>query len=127
MLGKRVMCVDDSPIMLAKLKQLIESLGYEVCATVQSGHDALRLYPELIPDVVTLDITMMGLDGIETAKQLLAQHPDARIVMVTSHGQQNMVVKALKAGAKGYVMKPIDAAKLSEHLARALELGKVYE
>lgn len=127
MLGKRVMCVDDSPIMLAKLKQLIESLGYEVCATVQSGNDALRLYPELLPDIVTLDITMMGLDGLETAKLLLASHPDARIVMVTSHGQENMVVKALKAGAKGYVMKPLNAEKLNEHLVRALDLGKVYD
>ena len=123
MSAKRIMCVDDSPIMLAKLKQLIESLGYEVCATVQSGTDAIKRYPELLPDAVTMDITMIGLDGIETVKHLLASHSDARIVMVTSHGQENMVVKALKAGARGYVMKPLDAEKLREHLALALQRG----
>lgn len=118
--AKRVMCVDDSPIMLAKLQHVIESLGYDVCATVLSGSDALRRYNEVKPDVMTMDITMVGMDGIETTKEILHQHPEARIIMVTSHGQEQMVVKALKAGAIGYVMKPVQSATLNEHLIRAL-------
>lgn len=118
---KRVMCVDDSPIMLSKLKQLIENLGYEVCGVLQSGLDALKRYPELQPDVITMDITMPGIDGIETVKQLKQLDAGVRIVMVTSHGQENMVLQALKAGAKGYVMKPLDVEKLREHLAKALQ------
>jgi two-component system chemotaxis response regulator CheY len=120
MSAKRVMCVDDSPIMLAKLQQVIESLGYDVCATVLSGNDAIRRYDEVKPDVMTMDITMVGMDGIETTKEILHQHPEARIIMVTSHGQEQMVVKALKAGAIGYVMKPVQSATLNEHLVRAL-------
>ena len=118
--AKRVMCVDDSPIMLAKLQQVIESLGYDVCATVLSGNDAIRRYDEVKPDVMTMDITMVGMDGIETTRQILNQHPEARIIVVTSHGQEQMVVKALKAGAKGYVMKPVQSETLNEHLVRAL-------
>ena len=111
--AKRVMCVDDSPIMLAKLQHVIESLGYDVCATVLSGNDAIRRYDEVKPD-------MVGMDGIETTRQILNQHPEARIIVVTSHGQEQMVVKALKAGAKGYVMKPVQSETLNEHLVRAL-------
>lgn len=118
---KRVMCVDDSPIMLSKLKQLLETLGYEVCGVVQSGLDAVKRYPELKPDLVTMDITMPGIDGIETVKQLKQLDPDVNVVMVTSHGQENMVLQALKAGAKGYVIKPLDIDKLREHLATAIK------
>jgi two-component system chemotaxis response regulator CheY len=117
----KLMCVDDSPIMLAKLKQLAESVGYDVCGLAQSGSDAVKLYQQLEPDVVTMDITMVGQDGIETVRQIRVIDPDARIVMVTSHGQESMVLQALKAGAKGYVMKPVDPDSLSAHLARALK------
>lgn len=117
----KLLCVDDSPIMLAKLKQIAESVGYEVCGLAQSGPDAVKLYPEIKPDVVTMDITMVGQDGIETVRQLRKLDPNVRIVMVTSHGQESMVLQALKAGAKGYVMKPVDPESLANHLARALK------
>ena len=118
----KVFCVDDSHIMLAKLKQMIEAMpGFMVCGMAQSGEDALKRYPELEPDVVTMDITMLGMDGIETVKQLMQTYESPRIVMVTSHGQERMVFQALKAGARGYVMKPLDAKKLSEHLNNALK------
>lgn len=121
MASKRIMCVDDSPIMLAKLKQLVESVGYEVCAMAQSGPDAVKMYQDVKPDALTMDITMVGQDGIETVRQLKKLDPNVRIVMVTSHGQESMVLQALKVGARGYVMKPVDPENLAKHLANALK------
>jgi two-component system chemotaxis response regulator CheY len=114
-----VMIVDDSMIMTQKLKLVLTELGHEVVRICKDGPDAIRDYPLVKPDLVTMDITMPGMDGIEAMQAILADHPRARVIMVTSHGQEAMVVRALDAGALGYVLKPVSKDALATMIARS--------
>ena len=80
---------------------------------------AVAAYRACRPDVVTMDITMPEMDGIEATRLIMGEFPDAKIIMVTSHGQEKMVIDALKAGAKGYVLKPFDGHKVYEAIQKA--------
>ena len=113
-----VLIVDDSLITVKKLRMMVEQLGHRVAGTAGSGAAALSAYRELSPDLVTMDITMPGMDGVEATRQILVDFPDARIIMVTSHGQEKMVIDALDAGAKGYVLKPIRPEKLADMITK---------
>lgn len=115
----KVLIVDDSPIISRKLTMMVELLGYKVVKTAATGTEAIAAYRACRPDVVTMDITMPDMDGIEATRRIMAEFPDAKIVMVTSHGQEKMVLDALKAGAKGYVLKPFDGNKVSEAIQKA--------
>jgi two-component system, chemotaxis family, chemotaxis protein CheY len=117
---RTVMIVDDSMIMTQKLSAIVRDLGHEVVRVCQDGATALRDYPLVKPDLVTMDITMPGIDGIETMQGILAVHPQARVIMVTSHGQEAMVVRALEAGALGYVLKPVTKERLAAMIERAM-------
>jgi two-component system, chemotaxis family, chemotaxis protein CheY len=114
-----VMIVDDSMIMTQKLKLVLSELGHDVVRICKDGPDAIRDYPLVKPDLVTMDITMPGMDGIEAMEAILADHPRARVIMVTSHGQEAMVVRALDAGALGYVLKPVSKDALAAMIARS--------
>jgi two-component system chemotaxis response regulator CheY len=115
-----VMIVDDSILMLKKLEALIAGMGHQVCRSVSNGAQALVAYRECKPDIVTMDITMPEVDGIEATRQILAEFPEAKVIMVTSHGQEGMIREAIKAGAVGYVMKPVKAEKLAEYIRSAV-------
>jgi two-component system chemotaxis response regulator CheY len=117
---RTVMIVDDSMIMTQKLSVMLRELGHQVVRVCQDGAAALRDYPLVKPDLVTMDITMPGIDGIETMQGIMATHPQARIIMVTSHGQEAMVVRALEAGALGYVLKPVTKERLHAMIERAM-------
>ena len=119
-MSRTVMIVDDSMIMTQKLSVLVRDLGHEVVRVCKDGTEAVRDYPIVKPDLVTMDISMPGMDGIETLTQIKASNPHARVIMVTSHGQEGMVVKALEAGALGYVLKPVTRERLSAMIDRAL-------
>lgn len=114
-----IMIVDDSPIIVRKLTMMLEQLGYRIVATAENGKAAVTTYRSAKPDVVTMDITMPEMDGIEATRTIIKEFPDAKIVMVTSHGQEKMVLDALKAGAKGYVIKPFQEHKVYEAIQRA--------
>ena len=116
----RVMVVDDSPIITRKICMMMEMLGYRVVKTAGNGREAIAAYRECRPDLVTMDITMPDMDGIEATRRILAEFPSARIIMVTSHGQEGMIREAIKAGALGYVMKPINPDRFQEHMKNAL-------
>lgn len=115
----RVMIVDDSPITVRKLTMMLEPLGYQIAATAGNGKAAVATYRDIRPDVVTMDITMPGMDGIEAVRQIIAEFPEAKIVMVTSQGQEKMVLEALKVGARGYVIKPFQEHKIYEAIEKA--------
>lgn len=117
----KVLIVDDSPIISRKLTMMVELLGYKVVKTAATGTEAIAAYRASRPDVVTMDITMPDMDGIEATRRIVSEFPDAKIVMVTSHGQEKMVLEALKAGAKGYVLKPFDGKKVSEAIQKACQ------
>ena len=114
-----ILIVDDSPIIARKLAMMMDLLGYQVVQTAATGCEAVEAYQACRPDVVTMDITMPEMDGIEATRLIIRKFPDAKIVMVTSHGQEKMVLEALKAGAKGYVLKPFQQHKVFEAIEKA--------
>ncbi len=117
----QILVVDDSLITVKKLSSMLKALGHKVLCTAATGVEALAAYETYKPDLVTMDITMPDMDGIEATRRIKARFPEALIIMVTSHGQEKMVLDALKAGAKGYVLKPFKEDKLREVIEAALK------
>lgn len=113
----KVLIVDDSLLSIRTLSSLLNDMGHLVVQTAPTGALALKAYREAMPDLVTMDITMPEMDGITATQNILAEFPKAKIIMVTSHGQENMVMKAVKAGAKGYVLKPVKREKIRDMIA----------
>jgi two-component system chemotaxis response regulator CheY len=101
------MIVDDSLMMRTTLRRILEKAGYEVVGEAVNGEQAILNYPQCQPDLVTMDITMPGLGGIETIKRIMASHPSANIVVVSALGQKHIIFEALQNGAKNYIAKPI--------------------
>jgi two-component system chemotaxis response regulator CheY len=120
----RIMVVDDSSITIKKITQLLEQLGHSVVCSCKTGAEAIVNYREYQPDMVTMDITMPEMDGIEATRQILKASPEALIIMVTSHGQEQMVIESIEIGAKGYILKPIKADKLGEMVCQVYEKYK---
>jgi two-component system chemotaxis response regulator CheY len=117
---KSVLICDDAVVMRMMIKAILTKAGYEVVGEAQNGAVAVEMYRELEPALVTMDMIMPELDGINAVKQIIASDPGARIVMCTSMGQQQLVVDAIKAGAKGFVTKPFQPPKLLEAVEKAL-------
>lgn len=113
----KVLIVDDSLIIRKKITKSIEKLGHEVIFAAQNGKEAIEAYNAKKPDLVTMDITMPDMDGITAVKNIINENSDAKIIMVTSHGQEEMVIKSIQAGAVGYMLKPITEDKLSQSIA----------
>lgn len=119
-----VLVVDDSLITIKKLCTYLAELGHKVINTASTGREAVAAYANDKPDLVTMDITMPGMDGIEAARQILSRFPDAIVIMVTSHGQEAMVMNAIKAGARGYILKPIDKERLRHVIDQAFKKSR---
>lgn len=117
---KRVMVVDDSRIQEVQIRGLLEDSDYEVTAYCRNGEEALDSYGKVMPDVVTMDIIMPGMDGLETASAILEVYPDARIVMVSSLAYDDTFEEATQIGAKGFLDKPFDRDQLLEALDQAM-------
>jgi len=116
--GKRVLIVDDSSFMRQSLKAIMEKLGYTVVGTAENGVDALAKYRDLKPDIVTLDIIMPQMGGLQGLKLLRSVDPNAVVVMVSSMADKESVVECAKAGAKHYLLKPFDETKVGEVMKR---------
>ena len=116
-----ILVVDDSLVIRKKIKTFIVELGHNVINEAKDGLQAVELCKELKPDLITMDITMPELDGIESLKLIREFNKDVKVIMVTSHGQEDMVSQSLKVGACGYILKPISKAKLEE------AIGNIYE
>lgn len=121
-----IMVVDDSALTAKRLVAMLEKLGYEVGKICKTGQEAVDIIEYLtnkghaIPDLITMDITMPDMDGITATQIILEKQPKALIIMVTSHGQEQMVMEAIAAGAKGYVLKPIKPDKLRDSIKSVL-------
>lgn len=114
----QILIVDDSLIMRKNLERNLKILGHEIIGEAEGGKQSIDLYRSLSPDLVTMDITMPGMDGITAVKKIKEIDAETNIIMVTSHGQEAMVMEALKSGAKGYMLKPVTADKLREAIGR---------
>ena len=119
----RVLVVDDSMFVAKQLTQILTSDGYEIVATAQDGQEGVDKYKELCPnvDLVTMDITMPRMDGITALEQIMAFDKNARVVMVSALGKEELVKKSLLSGAKNYIVKPLDRKKVLERIAAALK------
>ncbi len=114
----RVLIVDDASFMRLMLKNILVQGGFEVVGEADNGQKAIERYKELKPDIVTLDITMPELDGLSAAKEIIKYDPDAKIIMCSAMGQQGMVVDAIKAGAKDFIIKPFQGERVIEALKK---------
>ena len=122
-MANRVMVVDDSRIQEVQIRNLLEGTDYEVVHYCRSGEDALAVYDEVKPDVVTMDIIMPGMDGLETAQAILEEDPEARIIMVSSLAYDDTFEEAKSIGAKAFLDKPFDREQLLAALDQALAEG----
>lgn len=125
-MATRVLIADDHPVLRSGLRVLLGAdPGLEVVGEAGSGEEALRLAEELRPDVVLLDISMPGKNGIETVRRLKAKLPALRVLFLTMHEEEGMLLEALSAGADGYLIKRADEAEIIQAI-RAVRRGDVY-
>ena len=117
---KRLMVVDDSRVMELQICKLLENSKYEVVAYCENGEEAIARYEEVQPDIVTMDIIMPGIDGLEAAQVLLEEHPEARIVMVSSLICEETIQDAEAIGTKAFLYKPDQREGLLKALDKAL-------
>jgi two-component system chemotaxis response regulator CheY len=119
----RVLIVDDSIFVAKQLGQILTSEGYEVVATAEDGKEGLDKYKELYPnvDLVTMDITMPKMDGITALEQIMNFDKNAKVVMVSALGKEELVKKSLLLGAKNYIVKPLDRKKVLERIGTAVK------
>lgn len=115
---KRVLVVDDAAFMRLSLKTILERNGYEVIGEASNGNDAIEKFKILKPDIVTMDITMPDLDGIQALIEIIKFDPKANIIMLSAMGQEPRIREAIISGAKGFIVKPFK----EENLLKALSV-----
>lgn len=103
---KTVLIADDSAFMRMTIKSLLSKNGFDVIGEAEDGNIAIMKYKELKPDIVTMDITMPKMSGLEALKKIMEYNNEAKVIMLTAMGQQDMVVEAIKLGAKSFIIKP---------------------
>ena len=120
-MGKKVLIVDDAAFMRMMLKDILTKNGYEVVGEAENGAKAVEKYKEVTPDLVTMDITMPKRDGITALEQIMNFDKNARVVMVSALGKEELVKKSLLLGAKNYIVKPLDRKKVLERIGTAVK------
>ena len=119
---RRIMVVDDSRVVFAEMKKMLEDTEIEIACFCRSGEEALEKYEEINPELVTLDIVMPGMDGLETCKEMRERWPDSNIFMVSSMAYEDMINHAASLGAKGFLFKPFTKESLLEGIRGALKV-----
>lgn len=117
----RILIVDDAPFMRRTLAKLFDEKGWQVVGEAANGAEAVAQFGQLQPDIVTMDITMPEMDGISAVKAIMSQHPAARIIMCSAVGQQDMIVDAVRAGAKDFIVKPFQKDRVLAAVEGALK------
>jgi two-component system, chemotaxis family, chemotaxis protein CheY len=118
--GNKVLVVDDAAFMRMMIKDILRKGGYEVIGEAEDGSKAVEKFKELRPDLVTMDITMPDMDGISAVKEIRKVDPNAMIIMCSAMGQQAMVIDAIQAGAKDFVVKPFQPERVLEAVRKVL-------
>ena len=119
----RVLIVDDSMFVAKQLSQILTSEGFEIAGTAADGEEGVDKYKELYPkvDLVTMDITMPKMDGVTALEQIMEFDANAKVIMVSALGKQDLVKKSLLMGAKNYIVKPLDRKKVLERILMSLK------
>lgn len=118
----RIMVVDDTAFMRAILKTALEEDGHKVVAEAANGQEAVQMYKQYKPALVTMDITMPVMDGLEALTEIRTLDPGAKIIMCSAMAQQKLVIEAIYAGAKDFIVKPFHKDRVLETIERVLEL-----
>ena len=119
-MSARILIVDDAAFMRMMIKEILTKNGYTVVGEASDGSQALDKYKELKPDLVTMDITMPEMDGIQALKEIRAMDAGAKVIMCSAMGQQAMVIDAIQAGARDFIVKPFQAERVIEAIRKAL-------
>ena len=123
-MAKRILIADDAAFMRMMIKNILVKNGYDVVGEAENGKQAVGMYMDSKPDLVTMDITMPEMDGLEAVKAIRSSDPGATIIMCSAMGQQAMVMDAIQAGAKDFIVKPFQQERLLQAVERALSRGK---
>lgn len=116
----KVLIVDDAAFMRMMIKDILSNNGYEIIGEANNGLKAVELYKKERPDIVTMDITMPDMDGITAVKEIKKIDPSARVIMCSALGQQSMVMDAIQAGARDFIVKPFQPDRVLEALRKVL-------
>ncbi len=116
----RVLVVDDAAFMRMMVKDILSKNGYEVVGEAENGLKAIEKWQELKPDLTTMDITMPEMDGITAVKEIKKLDPSAKVIMCSAMGQQAMVVEAIQAGARDFIVKPFQPDRVLEAVRKAV-------
>lgn len=116
----RILIVDDAKFMRITLSNILTKANHEVVGEAENGREAVELYRKLNPDLVTLDITMPEMSGLDAIKQIRNEFPQAKVIMCSAMGQQKMVVESIEAGAKDFIVKPFDEGRVLDAVNRVL-------
>ena len=119
----KVLVVDDSMFVTKQISQILTSEGFDVVGSAKDGEEGLEKYKELYPnvDLVTMDITMPKMDGVTSLEKIIEFDKNARIIMISALGKQDLVKKSLLLGAKNYIVKPLDRKKVLERVLMSLK------
>lgn len=115
-----ILVVDDAAFMRMMVKDILTKGGYNVVGEAENGKIAVEKYKELKPDLVTLDITMPEMDGLEALKAIKAEDANATVIMCSAMGQQAMVIESIQSGAKDFIVKPFQADRVLEAVKKAI-------
>jgi two-component system chemotaxis response regulator CheY len=118
--GHRVLVCDDAIFMRTMISDILSGAGYDVVGEAETGVQAIERYKELKPDLVTMDIVMPDMGGIDAVREIVKGDPNAKILMCSAMGQQALVVEAIQAGAKDFVVKPFQPSRVLEAVQRVL-------
>ncbi|MCX6665754.1 MAG: response regulator [Euryarchaeota archaeon] len=119
-MGKKVLLVDDTKFMRMMLANILKPKGFEIVGEAGDGLEAINMYNQLKPDLVTMDIVMPNMEGIEAVRNIVAADNGAKVIMVTAVGQESKVKEAIEAGARGYIVKPFQANQVLEEVEKVL-------
>ncbi len=119
-MGRTVLICDDAIFMRTMIADILKQAGFEVVGEAETGSEAVERYRELKPDLVTMDIVMPDMGGIDAVREIVKEDPDAKILMCSAMGQQALVVEAIQAGARDFVVKPFQPSRVLEAVQRVL-------
>jgi two-component system chemotaxis response regulator CheY len=119
-MANRILIVDDAAFMRMMIRDILTKNGFEVCGEANDGVQAIEKFKELRPDLITMDITMPEMDGIQALKEIKKIDPNAKVIMCSAMGQQAMVIDAIQAGAKDFIVKPFQADRVIEAIKKTL-------
>jgi two-component system chemotaxis response regulator CheY len=119
-MANRILIVDDAAFMRMMIREIVSKNGYDVCGEANDGVQAIEKFKDLRPDLITMDITMPEMDGIQALKEIKKIDANAKVIMCSAMGQQAMVIDAIQAGAKDFIVKPFQTDRVIEAIRKTM-------